>query len=80
MKLPKIYASNYPDFIAAHPDAPWRSAYGMRNAATHGYFDVDLERVWATVERDLPGFAMQLRGMLAALDSDAANDQTPPSG
>ncbi len=35
----------HPDFIAAHPDAPWRSAYGMRNAVTHGYFTVDLERV-----------------------------------
>jgi uncharacterized protein with HEPN domain len=21
---------------------PWRSAYGMRNAVTHGYFSIDL--------------------------------------
>jgi uncharacterized protein with HEPN domain len=70
----------HPDFIAAHPDAPWRSAYGMRNAVTHGYFDVDLQRVWTTVERDLPGFATQIRAMVLALDADATNDQTPPAG
>jgi hypothetical protein len=39
----------YPDFIAIHPDLPWRSAYGMRNALTHGYFDVDLEQVWQAI-------------------------------
>jgi uncharacterized protein with HEPN domain len=25
----------YPDFVASHPELPWRSAYGMRNASGH---------------------------------------------
>lgn len=47
---------------------------------THGYFGVDLERVWTTVERDLPGFAAQIKAMVAALDENAANDDKPPGG
>jgi uncharacterized protein with HEPN domain len=39
----------------------------MRNALTHGYFTVDLERVWSTVQNDLPPFEKQLRSLLAAL-------------
>ena len=70
----------HPDFVTSHPEAPWRSAYGMRNAVTHGYFDVDLGRVWVTVEGDLPGFAAQIRAMLLVLDADAANDEKPAGG
>jgi len=57
----------HPDFVAANPAVPWRSAYGMRNALTHGYFNVGLERVWATVQTDLPPFEAQLRTLLAGL-------------
>lgn len=42
---------------------------GMRNRIAHGYFDVDLEVVWASVQTALP----QLLEKLAALRS-----QTPP--
>lgn len=56
-----------PDFVASNPAVPWRSAYGMRNALTHGYFTVDLERVWATVQNDLPSFGALLRALLKDL-------------
>ncbi len=58
---------HHQDFVAANPDVPWRSAYGMRNAVTHGYFNVGLERVWSTVQDDLPPFEKQLRALLAGL-------------
>jgi len=38
----------------------------MRNAVAHGYFEIDLAIVWATVVIDLPGLAQELRGLLAA--------------
>jgi uncharacterized protein with HEPN domain len=44
----------FPDFVRAHPDLPLAFAYQMRNAVAHGYFKVDLEVVWNTVENDLP--------------------------
>ncbi len=43
----------YPAFAAAHPELPLAIAYQMRNAVAHGYFKVDLEVVWKTLQRDL---------------------------
>jgi uncharacterized protein with HEPN domain len=54
---------NDPSFAQAHPAMPWGFAYEMRNALAHGYFEVDLDIVWATVTGDLPS----LKGQLAAL-------------
>ena len=37
-------------FVAQHPAVPWRSMRGMRNRIAHGYFDINLEVVWETVQ------------------------------
>ena len=29
-------------------------AYQMRNALAHGYFNIDLQIVWKTIQADLP--------------------------
>ncbi len=42
------------DFRNKYPDIPWKQIAGMRDVLIHGYFGVNLERVWAVVERDLP--------------------------
>ena len=39
---------------AAHPDIPWREVIGMRHRLVHAYFEVDLEKVWTTVQTDIP--------------------------
>lgn len=44
---------SFPEFVAAHPDVPLRNAYAMRNVLSHGYFNIDLEIVWNTVQSDL---------------------------
>lgn len=49
-----------PTFAQQHPQVPWGFAYEMRNALAHGYFTVDLDIVWATVNADLPGLKAQL--------------------
>jgi uncharacterized protein with HEPN domain len=38
--------------------------YGMRNRIVHDYFEVDLEVVWQTVHRDLPGLREQIVALL----------------
>lgn len=57
--------TGFPDFVAAHPELPVSSAYQMRNAVAHGYFEVDLEIVWKTVKGDLPALAALIRKLLA---------------
>lgn len=48
----------------ALPDFPWRHMVAMRNRLIHGYFDVDPEIVWDTVENDLPPLVSKLRELL----------------
>ena len=47
-------------FADLHPEVPWRSMKGMRNRIAHGYFEIDLETVWATVQTALPQLIEQL--------------------
>jgi uncharacterized protein with HEPN domain len=47
-------------FTRAHPEVPWRSMRGMRNRITHGYFDINLDVVWETVQSALPELLQQL--------------------
>lgn len=53
-------------FAAAHPAVRWGTAYEMRNALAHGYFKVDQQIVWTTIQNDLPDFELSVR---SALDS-----------
>lgn len=59
--------TNFPEFAVAYPDIPLTFAYQMRNALAHGYFEVDLEIVWRTIHRDLPGLRAQLQNALESL-------------
>ena len=43
-----------------HPEIPWRIAYEMRNALSHGYFTVDHTIVWQTVQNDLRPLRVQI--------------------
>lgn len=46
----------YAEFTQAHADVPWRS---MRNRMAHGYFDINLDVVWETVQQWLPELLKQ---------------------
>ena len=48
----------------AHPEIPWREIIGMRNRLVHAYFDVNLIRVWDTVQEDLPALIAQLEPLV----------------
>ena len=37
-----------------NPEIPWREIVGMRNRLVHAYFEVDVELLWETVQRDIP--------------------------
>lgn len=66
-------------FAQQHPEIPWRSMRGMRNRIAHGYFEIDLELVWDTVQTALPGLLMQLKATREDAFARADSDPSPPS-
>jgi uncharacterized protein with HEPN domain len=52
------------------PDVPWAAIVGMRNRLIHGYYDVDLDRVWDTIHDDLPPLVASLERFLRSSDED----------
>ena len=41
-------------FHAEHPELPWSDIVRMRDRLIHHYHRTDLQRVWLTVENDVP--------------------------
>jgi uncharacterized protein with HEPN domain len=64
---------HFPDFATKHPDFPLKAAYGTRNALAHGYFKVDLDVVWKTVERDLPELEVRVGEVIQSLNHVGAS-------
>ena len=54
-------------FTSSHPEVPWRSMKGMRNRIAHGYFEINLDVVWETVQSALPDLLRQLPAVRASL-------------
>lgn len=53
----------FPDFIETNPAIPWRSMKGMRNRIAHGYYDINMDTVWDTVQQALPTLVVQLQAV-----------------
>ena len=51
-------------FAAEHNHIPWR---GMRNRIAHGYFEINLEVVWDTVQTALPVLKTQLDALPSSI-------------
>ena len=55
-------------FAQQHSQVPWRNMKGMRNRIAHGYFEINLETVWETVQSALPRLIEQLPAVRRTLD------------
>ena len=62
-------------FTQAHPEVPWRSMRGMRNRMAHGYFDIDLDVVWATAQEWLPELLKQLPAVRQGADDEGLHSE-----
>lgn len=51
-------------FHMAHPQISWEQIIAMRNILVHDYFGIDLESVWAVVERDLPELKRRINAVI----------------
>lgn len=56
----------HPAFAELQKPIPWRSMRGMRNRIAHGYFEINLEVVWDTVQTALPALKNQLDSLPTA--------------
>lgn len=52
------------DLPRLSPDIPWQSIAGMRDKLAHKYWLLDVEIVWAVVERELPRLRTQVKKIL----------------
>jgi len=56
------------------PAIPWADVVGMRNRLVHVYFDIDLDRLWDTVQQDLPLLTGELERLLREFDPQSQPD------
>ena len=49
------------EFKLSRTDLPWTGIIGMRNRLIHGYFDLNLDIVWQTIQEDLPSLLENLK-------------------
>lgn len=52
------------DFKKKYPKVEWREIAGMRDKLIHEYFGVNLNVVWRTIKKDIPGLKKQISELL----------------
>ncbi len=52
------------EFIALHPELPWRQIIGMRHVLVHGYATVSPDKLWETAVNDIPQLKKQVEEYL----------------
>jgi uncharacterized protein with HEPN domain len=59
-------ANRLPDeFRDQYRRIPWNKIIGMRNVLIHEYDSIDLDRVWETIQKDIP----ELEGYIESIPS-----------
>ena len=52
------------DFKTEYTDIPWKNIIGLRHVVVHGYGQLDMEVVWATVTDDIPDLYQKCKSIM----------------
>jgi uncharacterized protein with HEPN domain len=69
-------ANEHKEFASSHSQIPWAQMRGMRNRMAHGYFAVDLNIVWDTIQSSLPALQPHVSAALEKLKQQGAGAPT----
>ena len=57
-------ANRLPDkFTSQYSRTPWHKIIGMRNVLIHEYDSIDLDRVWETIQKDIPKLEVYIKSI-----------------
>lgn len=58
-------AKNLPDsFRDKYPKVPWKDISWFRDVLIHGYFGINLDRIWKVIKEDLPELKKEIKDIL----------------
>ena len=61
-------------FVLEHPEIPWRSIRNMRNRMAHGYFEINLDIAWETLQVWVPELIERLSSLRGDTEGKASQD------
>lgn len=54
------------EFKEAHPEVEWDVIEGMRHVLVHGYYQIDPDQLWETIDKDIPLLKLQIESLIDA--------------
>ncbi|MGM9743102.1 MAG: DUF86 domain-containing protein [Candidatus Cryptobacteroides sp.] len=52
------------EFRSAHPEVEWDVIEGMRHVLVHGYYQIEPDQLWNTIDRDIPSLKPLIENIL----------------
>jgi len=60
---------------SSQPQIEWQKIRGLRNRVVHDYLSIDLELVWAILEKELEPLQAAVKEILETMDDEEKNEQ-----
>lgn len=55
------------EFKEAHQEVEWDAIEGMRHVLVHGYYQIDPNQLWETIDKDIPLLKRQIVSLIGEL-------------